>query len=58
MLADPLTKSISFDRLVESMITGRFDMRPTADSLMTMEKNHACHKELTLLELTPHWQVE
>ena len=28
MLADPLTKSMSFDRLLQAMMTGRFDMRP------------------------------
>ena len=44
MLADPLTKSMSSDRLVEAMMIRRFDMRPTAGSLMIMAKNNACRK--------------
>ena len=34
MLAGPLTKSVSPDRLFQGMMNGRFDMRPTAESLM------------------------
>ena len=44
MLADPLTKSMSSDRLVERMMTGCFDMRPTDESLMIKEKNRARRK--------------
>ena len=44
MLADPLTKAMSCERLTETMMTGRFDMRPTAESLMIKEKNRACRK--------------
>jgi hypothetical protein len=44
MLADPLTKSMASDSLVQTMMTGRYDMRPTAESLMIKEKNRACRK--------------
>jgi len=44
MLADPLTKYMSSDTLVSAMMTGRFDMRPTAESLMIKEKNRASRK--------------
>jgi hypothetical protein len=44
MLADPLTKAMAPDRLVQTMMTGRFDMRPTDESLMIKEKNRACRK--------------
>ena len=44
MLADPLTKAMSCDRLSSTMKTGLFDMRPTAESLMIKEKNRACRK--------------
>ena len=44
MLADPLTKAMAPDRLVQTMMTGRFDMRPTPESLMIKEKNRACRK--------------
>ena len=44
MLADPLTKWMSADRLVQTMMTRRFDMRPTAESLVIKEKNRACRK--------------
>ena len=44
MLADPLTKSMNADRMVETMMTGRFDMRPTAESLFIKEKNRASRK--------------
>ena len=45
MLADPLTKSMSTDGLVQTLMTGKFDMRPTAESLMIKEKNRACRKK-------------
>ena len=41
MLADPLTKAMSCDRLSSTMSTGIFDMRPTAESLMIKAKNRA-----------------
>ena len=44
MLADPLTKSMNSDRLVHALMTGQFDMRPTAESLMIKEKNRASRK--------------
>ena len=44
MLADPLTKAMSCDRLSSTMMTGRLDLRPTAESLMIKEKNRACRK--------------
>ena len=39
MLADPLTKTMHCETLVNTMMTGRYDMRPTAESLMIKEKN-------------------
>jgi len=45
MLADPLTKMMSSDTLNKIMMTGQFDMRPTAESLMIKEKNRACRKK-------------
>ena len=45
MLADPLTKLMSSDTLTKIMMTGQFDMRPTAESLMIKEKNRACRKK-------------
>ena len=45
MLADPLTKAMSAERLVETMMTGRFDMRPTEESLMIKAKNRASRKK-------------
>ena len=44
MLADPLTKAIKSDRLQQTLKTGLFDLRPTAESLMIKEKNRACRK--------------
>ena len=41
MLADPLTKAMKTDRLDETLRTGRFDLRPTAESLMIKERNRA-----------------
>ena len=34
MLADPFTKQMAADRLVATMETGHFDIRPTAESWM------------------------
>ena len=44
MLADPLTKSMSCDRLASTMRTGLFDMRPTPESLMIKAKNRAARQ--------------
>ena len=44
MLADPLTKSMDSDRLVHALMTGQFDIRPTAESLMIKEKNRASRR--------------
>ncbi len=44
MLADPLTKAMNSERLDHTMMTGRYDMRPTAESLMVKERNRACRK--------------
>ena len=44
MLADPLTKAMKCERLDATLTTGRFDMRPTEESLMIKEKNRACRK--------------
>ena len=46
MLADPLTKGMGAERLVATMTTGVFDMRPTAESLMIKEKNRAARKKM------------
>ena len=45
MLADPLTKAMATDTLVHTMMTGKFDMKPTAESLMIKEKNRASRKK-------------
>lgn len=44
MLADPLTKAMLLDRLVNILATGWFDMRPTAESPMSKEKSRASRK--------------
>ena len=44
MLADPLTKAMNCERLVATMETGSFDIRPTAESLMIKEKNRVARK--------------
>ena len=44
MLADPLAKAMAADRLVATMETGLFDIRPTAESLMIKEKNRVARK--------------
>ena len=45
MLADPLTKAMHPERLVQTMMTGMFDMRATAESLMIKEKNRLSRKK-------------
>ena len=44
MIADPLTKAMSCERLSSTMRTGVFDMRPTPESLMIKAKNRASRK--------------
>ena len=46
MLADPFTKATAADRLVATMETGHFDIRPTAESLMSKEKNRIARKAI------------
>ena len=61
MLADPLTKAMATDTLVRTMMTGKFDMRPTAESLMIKEKNRASrrrNKELTVKPGSPPTATE
>ena len=45
MLADPLTKSMTSDTLAQTMMTGRFDLKPTAESLMIKERNRASRQK-------------
>ena len=40
----PLTKAMKSDRLQQTLKTGLFDIKPTAESLMIKEKNRACLK--------------
>ena len=44
MIADPLTKAMTCERLKSTMRTGVFDMRPTAESLMIKAKNRESRK--------------
>ena len=44
MLADPLTKAMSEDRLLKTFMTGIFDLQPTAESLIVKSKNRAARK--------------
>ena len=44
MIADPLTKVMSAERLMRAMMIGKFDMEPTAESLMIKERNRQCRK--------------
>ena len=44
MLADPLTKAMLPERLVETLRTGLYSMKPTSESLMIKEKNRASRK--------------
>ena len=46
MIADPFTKVMKADRLVKTFMTGKFDMKPTAESLMIKEKNRQYRKRL------------
>ncbi len=44
MLADPLTKVMSAQRLDDTMMTGFFDIRPTAESMAIKEKSRVLRK--------------
>ena len=44
MIADPLTKSMKADRMLDCLMTGRFNMRPTAESLALKERNRQSRK--------------
>ena len=48
MLADPLTKAMKSDSMVQTFMTGKFDMRPTPESLMIKEKNRQSRKKAKL----------
>ena len=48
MLTDCLTKAMDPERLVQTLETGIFDMRPTALSLMIKEKNRQARKATKL----------
>ena len=50
MLADPLTKAMTPDRLINTMMTGVFDMRATAESLMIKEKNRKARQSAKATE--------
>ena len=39
MIADPLAKSMDPERMVNTLMTGKLDLRPTPESLMVKEKN-------------------
>mgnify|MGYP006235720045 FL=1 len=45
MLADPLTKAMNSDAMGKVMMTGIFDMKPTAESLMIKEKNRLSRRK-------------
>ena len=44
MLADPLTKAMSCERMERTLATGQLDLQPTAESLMIKEKNRRARK--------------
>ena len=44
MIADPLTKSMDPTRLVETLMTGKLDLRPTPESLAIKAKNRQLRK--------------
>ena len=45
MLADPLTKTMSSDRLDRTLSTGQFDLRPAPESLMIKQKNREARQK-------------
>jgi hypothetical protein len=44
MIADPLTKAMSCERLSKTMMTGILDLQPTAESLRIKERNRKARK--------------
>ena len=44
MLADPLTKAMSGERLAHTLATGELDLRPISESLIIKEKNRRLRK--------------
>ena len=46
MLSDPLTKVMAADVLEEALMTGFYDMTPSAESLIIKEKNRASRKKM------------
>ncbi len=47
MLADPLTKGMGAERLVETFTTGVFDIKPTAESLLIKQKKNRASRQKT-----------
>ena len=45
MIADPLTKAMSCERLSKTLSRGIFDLKPTEESLYIKEKNKAVRKK-------------
>ena len=45
MIADPLTKAMSCDRLSRTLSTGVLDLKPTEESLYIKEKNKVIRKK-------------
>ena len=46
MVRDPLTKKTGPERLVNTMTTGRLDLKPTAESLMVKNKNRELRRKV------------
>ena len=44
MIADPLTKAMDPTRMVNTLMTGQLDLRPTPESLAIKEKNRQLRK--------------
>ena len=44
MIADPLTKAMDPARMVNTLMTGKLDLRPTPESLAIKEKNRQLRK--------------
>ena len=44
MLADPLTKAMNTEKLIQTMMIGEFDLKATPESLMIKEKNRLARK--------------
>ena len=50
MIADPLTKAMSSERLNKTMMTGKLDLVPTEESLMIKAKNRESRKKCKAIE--------